>query len=383
MNLLHYFDAVNFTEFTQDITNNWRYSLGATIEKNTLKLRHGNLKNVEIAVVGVPFETCNNDCFVTNTPNLIRKELYQLAGLGKLNIIDFGNLKQASSHKGNYLALRDVIDYLNELGIVCIILGGSQDFSYGICQAFRNDKFFSFSTIDAFLDVKKGKETFNSGNYLSRIFNTQPNIFQFSLLAYQSHYVAQEYFAKTKGIGTHIRLGLLREDLSLAEPVFRNSDFLSFDLGTLKYNEAPGKQKLPNGLHSEDACQLAKYAGLSTRLKVFGLLGINANIEGVEITFRLAAQVAWYFIQGFLQQNRRNPEDGEGFIVNKVEIMELNTPLTFYKNIETNQWWIEVQSLENKKIYVACSEKDYVNAGNNEIPEFWLKYIQKIDELLK
>jgi arginase family enzyme len=276
-----------------------------------------------------------------------------------------------------------VVDYLNELGVVTIVLGGSQDFSYGICQAFRNDKLFSFCTIDAFLDVKKGKETFNSSNYLSRIFSTQPSIFQFSLLAYQSHYVAKEYFAKTKGIGTHVRLGILREDLSLAEPVFRNSDFLSFDLGTLKHSEAPGEQKLPNGLHNEDACQLAKYAGLSNRLKVFGLFGIDATIEGAEITVRLAAQVAWYFIQGFLQRNRRSPEDGEGFIVNKVEIMGLNTPLTFYKNIETNQWWIEVETFDNKKIYLACSQKDYLDASNNEIPEFWLKYIQKIDGLLK
>lgn len=383
MNLLHYFDTVNFTQFTEDISYNWRYSLGATIEKHTLKLAEGNVKNIEMAIVGAPFETCDNDCVTTNSPNQIRKELYQLAGLGKINIVDFGNLKQASSHKGNYLALRDVVDYLNELGVVTIVLGGSQDFSYGVCQAYRNNKFFSFCTIDAFLDVKKGKETFNANNYLSRIFSSQPNIFQFSLLAYQSHYVAKEYFSKTKGIGTHIRLGQLRDDITLAEPVFRNSDFLSFDLGTLKHNEAPGIQKLPNGLHTEDACQLAKYAGLSSRLNVFGLFGIDTKIEGAEITLQLAAQVVWYFIQGFLQRNRSKPEDGDGFIVNKVEITQLNTPLIFYKNTETNQWWIEVQSIENKTIYVACSEKDFIDASNNEIPDFWLKYIQKIDELLK
>jgi len=185
MNLHHYFNAVDFTEYAKTISYNWKYSLGATIEKQTLRLREGAIKNVEMAIVGVPFETHDNDCSVCTTPDLIRKELYQLAGLGKLNVIDFGNLKPASSHKGNYLALRDVVDYLNELGIVSLIIGGSQDFSYGVCQAYRNDKFFSFCSIDAFLDVKKGKERFNPSNYLSRIFNSQPEVFQFSLLLKQ------------------------------------------------------------------------------------------------------------------------------------------------------------------------------------------------------
>lgn len=383
MNLLHYFDAINFTEFSGDISYNWKFSLGATIEKHTLKLHDGNVKNVEMAIVGVPFDTCNNECTISNVPNQIRKELYQLTSLGKINIIDFGNLKQAKSQKGNYLSLRDVIDYLNELGVTTLVLGGSQDFSYGVCQAYRNNKFFSFCAIDAYLDVKKGKETFNPYNYLSRVFTTQPNIFQFSLLGYQSHLVAREYFTKTRGVNHHIRLGLLRKDLSLADPVFRNSDFLTFDLGTLKHAEAPGRYKLPNGLHSEDACQLAKYAGLSNRLQVFGLFGIDAKVEGVEITIKLAAQVAWYFIQGFLQRNTLKPEDKNGFTVHKVEIAELNHPLSFYKNTETKQWWLEVNSIANKANYIACSEKDYLDASHNEIPEFWLKYIQKIDELLK
>ena len=35
----------------------------------------------------------------------------------KLNIVDFGNLKPASSIKGNYQALRDIVEYFNELKI--------------------------------------------------------------------------------------------------------------------------------------------------------------------------------------------------------------------------------------------------------------------------
>ena len=383
MNLQPYFDAVDFTGLSEGGKYNRKFSLGATIEKQTLKFREGKLKNVEMAIVGVPFETHENECSTTQVPDLIREELYQLSGLGKIKIIDFGNLKQSSSQKGNYLALRDVVDYLRELGIVILVLGGSQDFSYGICQAFRNEKYFSFCGVDAFLDVKKGHETLGPGNYLSRIFSRQPQIFQFSLLAYQSHYVASEYFGKVGALSSHVRLGMLRDDLALAEPVFRNSDFLSFDFCALKHSEAPGETRLPNGLRSEEACQLARYAGLSNRLGVFGLFGINALVQDVDISIQLAAHVFWYFIDGFLKRDHKKPEKDDGFTLFKVEITDMDTPLTFSKNNDTGQWWIQIQSLSNEMMYVACSEKDYLMACNDEIPQFWLKYIQKIDEILK
>jgi arginase family enzyme len=315
--------------------------------------------------------------------HLIRKELYQLTGQRKLNIVDFGDLKQASSTKGNYLAVRDVVDYLNELGVVSVILGGSQDFTYGVCQAYRNHKFFSFCSIDAFLDTKKGKETFNARNYLSRIFTNLPNLFQFSLLAYQSHHVADEYLAKTKGLSTHLRLGQLREDLLLAEPVFRNSDFLSFDFEAMKHSDAPGERMLPNGVRSEEACQLARYAGLSNRLNVFALFGVKHTVDNSQLSIKLAAQVMWYFIDGFTKRSPFKPENKEGFSVFKVEVSDVSEPISFCQNDETKQWWVEVEAINKELFYVACSEKDYLDACNDEIPQFWLKYIQKTDEILK
>ena len=48
-----------------------------------------------------------------------------------------------------------------------------------------------------------------------------------------------------------------------------------------------------------------------------------------------------------------------------------------------SRWWMQIETTEKKKLYFACSEKEYQQASNNEIPEMWMKYIQKIDELLK
>lgn len=383
MNLFPYFDAVDFSQYANDVPFAWKNSMGASIEKNTVKLKEGRLKNIELAIIGVPFNSEQDDFKRTATPDKIRKAFYRLAGVGKLNIIDFGNLKASTSHKGNYLALRDVVDYLSELDIVTIVLGGSQDYSYGICQAFKSDPFFSFCAVDAFLDVKKGVESLSSTNFLSQVFKIMPNLFQFGLLAYQSHYVPDAYFEKIKAIGTHLRLGKLRDNLCAAEPILRNSDFLSFDMAALKHSEAPSLLNHPNGLYADEACQLMKYAGASNRMKVVGLFGLNMGLEPDELSVNLTAQLVWYFVQGYLVRDKRKPNESDVYSTFRVEIPELSAPLVFCKNNDTGQWWIQVQAINNDVKYYACSEKDYMAASNNEIPEFWLKYIQKTDEIVK
>jgi formiminoglutamase len=383
MELKHYFDAVDFNGFMANSRFNRKYALGSAIEKNTLALADNNLSKVDVALIGLPLETVDNDTIRTAVPDRIRKELYQLAGLGKLNVIDLGNLKQAQSHKGNYLALRDIVDYLTEMKITCLVLGGSQDLSYGICEAFQNNKFFTFSVVDAFLDIKKGSEGYQPDNYLSRIFSSHPSIFGFNLIGYQRHYVPDKLFSKVKGVGTHIGLGQLRNDLVAAEPAMRNSDFVSFDFGTLRYSEAFGKHRLPNGLFADEVCQLARYAGLSQRLKVCGMFEVTDQQDSVGINVQLAAQAAWYFLEAVTQRAQERPEDQDGFVIRKVEVWQVETPLVFYENSENGQWWMRLQAHDNTFVYLACSEDDFIDASRNEIPEIWLKYVQKIDELLK
>ena len=385
MDVRHYFDAVDFTRYSETTQSNWKYLMGAAIEKKTTSLAPQNINKLDIAIIGAPFDSRKKDNNLSDAPDKIREELYQLSKIdSKLNIADFGNLKSATSIKGNFHAIRDIVEFFNELKIVTIIIGGSQDLSVGICEAFKSNNMFSFSTIDAFLDIKKGKEPFNSTNYLFRIFTANPNIFQFSLIGYQSYYIAPEYFSKTKGINDNIRLGRLRDNIFVAEPVLRNTDVLSFDIGAVKYSEAPGSGSFtPNGLRSEEACQLAKYAGSSNRMKVFGLFEYDTEKDEHNLTAKLSAQIVWYFIEGFATRNSESPDKNDNSILYQVEVNNIDKPLVFYKNTETNQWWMQINTYNNKVMYFACSEFEYNQASNNEIPELWLKYIQKIDEILK
>lgn len=385
MEVNYYFDSVNFPSFYNSGHLSWKFSLGADIEKNSINLSIENLRKLHIAIIGVPFDCRKENTYSPEAVDKIREELYQLAKFNsKIKIADFGNLKSASSVKGNYKGLRDIVDYFNELNITTIIIGGSQDLSLGVCDAFKGDRYFSFSTVDAFLDIKKGREPFDSVNYLSRLFINHPRLFQFNLIGYQSHYIASDNLQKIKTVSNHIRLGKLRDKITIAEPALRNTDFLSVDINSIKHSEAPGSlRNTPNGLRSEEICQLARYAGLSNRLKVFGLFEIVPENDQNNLTVKLAAQILWYFIEGFINRDIEKPDSTENNIIYKVEVDSVDQPIIFIKNTITSRWWIQIETAENKKLYFACSEKEYEQASNNEIPELWLNYIQKIDEVLK
>jgi arginase family enzyme len=385
MDILYYFEPVDFSRYYNSGHLNWKHTLGATIEKHTQSLVSGNTRQLQLAIVGVPFDSGNTEHLSTNIPEKIRTELYQLAKFDKkIHIVDFGNLKPASSVKGNYQALRDIIDYLNELKITTIVIGGSQDLSTGICNAFKANKFFSFSAIDAFLDVKKGKEPFNSSNFLSRVFSNCTNLFQFNLIGYQSHYLPTEYFKKINAVSSHLRLGVLRDNINFAEPVLRNTDFLSVDMKAVKNSDAPASSVvLPNGLESREICQLAKFAGLSNRLKVFGLFDVLEKYDRDDVTVKLSAQVLWYFLEGVVGREAENPVSQTSNTIYKVEVEGVDKPLIFIKNEITNRWWMQIETKANEVLNFACSEKEYQQASENEIPELWINYIQKIDQVLK
>jgi len=385
MDVRYYFNEINFSTYYDSGHLNWKYSLGAVIEKNSKALTKENIHKLNVAIVGVPFDSRKEDTYSPEATDKIRAQLYQLSGFfSKIKIADFGNLKPASTVKGNFQALRDIVEYFNELNIVTIVIGGSQDLSVGICEAFTRNPWFSFTTVDAFLDVKKAKEPFNSSNYLSRLFIYQPQIFQFNIIGFQNHYMPSEFFDKMKAVSEHIRLGSLLGNIALAEPVLRNTDFLSFDIISLKNSEAPGSSKVnPNGLRSEEACQLAKYAGLSNRIKVFGIFEVEPANDRNNLTVALAAQIIWYFVEGFINRVSETPDMSQNNKKYQVEVDSIDSPIVFYKNILTNQWWMEIETTEKIKLLIACSEKEYAQASNNEIPELWLKYLQKIDHRLK
>lgn len=383
MDVKHYFEPVDFTRFSGDENFPWKNSLGQLIEKTTVKHISSKKENAEVAIFGVPCDNGKSNIASAQSPDKIRQELYRLVPPESgINIVDFGNLKETNNLRGVYLAIRDVVEYFNELNLVVVVIGGSQDLTLGICDAFKNRPFFTLSCVDAFLDIKKEKNFATS--YLSKLFQTQSGIFQFSLLGYQGQYITAEHLSKIKGLGIHLRLGLLRNNFSDSEPILRNTDVLSFDIGALKYSDAPGCSVVnPNGIRSEEACQLAKYAGISNKLRVFGLFNVNPDNDTNGVTIKLSAQIIWYFLEGITNRTDEKPGETGDFLTYKVEIKDVDQPLVFFFSKETLRWWMEIESVNGEKVTIACSETEYQQASNNEIPGLWLKYVQKTDELSK
>jgi formiminoglutamase len=383
MNITDYFEPVDFSLFKSEEHSLRKYAMGSAIEKAGEKLTGTAISKLDVAVFGVAFDNGLIQKKEASAPKKIRKALYRLASFDDgLKIADLGDLKPASSSKGTYLAIRDVVEYLRELKVICIILGGSQDLTLGICEAFKNERHFWLSVIDPVLDVKKGTESLSSSNYLTHLFKNIPNLFQFSLIGDQQHLTSEKLFLKTPGWGDHLRLGLLRENLSRAELLLRNSDVLSFDIGAVKFSDAPASShRNPNGLRGEEACKLAHYAGMSQRMSVFGLFETVAANDKIGFTSALAAEITWYFLQGVL--HRKNNANAKKRTAYKVEIEGLDHPVIFRHETETGRWWFEVQSLSGEVNEIACSEEEYKQAAKNEIPERWLRFIQKTDSLSK
>ncbi len=380
MNLNDYFDPVDFIHLSDENSPLGKYALGNAVEvpNNAVSLK--SLMKTNVVILGVPETNGVRQKKGASSPDRIRRALYRLSSFeGNLKVIDLGNLKPAKSSKGTLLALRDIIEYLNELNIVTVVLGGTQELTLGICEAYKNEPFFWLSTIDAALDVKKGTETFSSKNYLTRLFRKFPQLFQFSLIGYQQHLTGELLLQRTSSIGSHLRLGALRDNIKQAELLLRNTNVLSFDLGAIKYNEAPAtSSRNPNGLYGEEACQLAHYAGLSPRLSVFGLFEIIIENDKDGLTTALAAEIIWYFLKGISARKQSVLRTAY-----KVEIEGMEHPIVFRHERELNRWWFDVQAITGETIEIACSEEEYRQAAANEIPERWLRFIQKMDTLSK
>jgi arginase family enzyme len=380
MDIRNYFDPVDPSLLTAYRGKAEKYFLGEAIAKTTENLTGSNFHDLDILIVSAPFD---NGKIVDNQEHIvkrIRDYLYRLAlPYRQPAIADLGNLKPATTKRGSFLALRDIIEFCKEMKVTTIVIGGSQDLTAGICEAYGNERFFTLSVADAMFDVKRGIEQFSSENFLTGIFKKLSGLFQFNLIGFQNHLVGKKLIDKYGISGEYLRLGQMRNDFLLVEPALRDSDVLSLDMGVISYGFAPATiQKNPNGFRGEEICRLARLAGLSNRLKVFGLFGICSGEDKDDQTLRLASEIIWYFIEGFGDRTVCSDR-----LTYKVEVSGLERPMIFLNETETGRWWFEISSLAGEKIVAACSEKDYRKAKNNEIPGRWIKFMQKMDNLSK
>jgi hypothetical protein len=203
-------------------------------------------------------------------------------------------------------------------------------------------------------------------------------------LGYQTFLNAQEEIHLMDGLLFEAyRLGNLKKDIELAEPVLRETNVLSIDIGVIKVADAPANNnKMISGLTAEDICQISRYAGLGDRLNLFSIFEYNEKYDVENQTAQLLAQMVWYFIEGV---NIRKPEfpniDLKGF--KKYIVLIDDDTYHFYKSENTERWWMEISSKVDNKIkrqtLIPCTYNDFLTANKLEIPERWYLNSRKFE----
>jgi len=330
-----------------------------------------DLENIDIVLVGVNEFRGSGIKVTINAANALRKKFYDLHFWHKeISIADIGNIKIGSSIGDSYAALTIVLKELLELKKTVVIIGGSHDNTLAQYFAYKEmNKIIDAAIVDATIDLRS-ESTLRSENFLMEMLTGEPN-----MVRHYNHIAFQSYFVHPRMLETMdklrfdcFRLGKVKEELTEMEPVIRNSDLFSFDIAAIKHSDAPATDCSPNGLTGEDACTLARYAGMSSSISTIGIYGFDPSKDENELTALQIAQMLWYFIDG---KNRCRQEsalsDRQNFNEYHTAFAEVDT--VFLQSKKTGRWWMQ---MPDKKM-IACSYKDYLFASSNQIPERWLR----------
>ncbi len=336
-----------------------------------------NINNVDIIIVGVKETRGDGNGIVENdAAKIIRKNLYRLHYWHTdIKIADVGNIKTGATLKDSYAAIKTVLEELYNTGKTVLIIGGSHDITLAQYYGYKKyDKIVEATCIDAFINLK-GENSAAADNFLMEMFTEEPNI-----LKHYNHIGFQSYFVHPTMLQTIdklrfdcFRLGHVVEDIEEMEPVLRNSHMVSFDISAVKYSDAPGNKACPNGLTGVEACTLTQYAGLSTNLNSFGLFGYKPAEDDNEITAKQIAQMLWYFVDGIHRKKMESPlTDTNAFKEYSIIFGEIET--VFLQSKRSKRWWMQMPD----KNFIACSQKDYLTAMQNDIPERWLRFQERL-----
>jgi formiminoglutamase len=384
MDLNDYFDPVSLEKPAYNLLPG-ELTFSRKIKIHTPDHKIGNITEYDVAIFGIPGDKYDDAGGNANGADAVRKMLYQMSGLSKkLKINDLGNLKTTAGINDTYYALRDIIRELSEKEVVSVLIGGSQDLGYAVDMAlYQKKSLYQFLSIDSRLDFGSREKKITSGNYLDSVFREKdPKFFNYVNLGHQAYFAPERLTDQISKRGYEsIRLGAVRSNLSFVEPYIRDSSFVSIDLCCIRQSDAPGVTfPSPNGFFGHEICQLARYAGAASELRVFGLFGLNPLNDLNNQTSHLAAQIIWYFLDGCIIKRKEFPQYSSA-VKYIVTMQSAGLDIAFYKSRKTDRWWMEIPVINpvtGLNYLVSCNEEDYQTASKDEIPERWWKAFHRL-----
>jgi formiminoglutamase len=341
----------------------------------------------KIALFGVPDGRNSVNAGSLKGPDMIRGQLYKLAKIpGRSKIIDLGNMKQGVTFNDTLAGLNDILSLLLSENLFPVIIGGSSGLIPAIDKAISPLlNRYTLTAVDPRIDFSNERKEPDSFNYLNTIINNHKSSFSHYInIGYQTYLNDQQIINRfLKRRSELLRIGDVRQAIYLTEPLFRDSDVAIFDISSVRQSDAPGTiSPSPNGFYGEEICLLSRYAGISDKLKVFGLFDVNPEFDIRNQTTGLAAQILWFFLEGFSQKQYETPvlnlSNSGRFIKYHVRVTDLDDDLIFVKSNLTDRWWIELPAEKDEILYVACSHEDYLKANRNEVPDRWVQAVERL-----
>lgn len=382
MNLNDYFDPIEIKNTQRNYIKS-NVQLLSIISANTKKTPIENVEDTDLVIIGLP-NSKEEEEFIDEFSE-IRDELYSLSAYKKIKLFDLGNFKCGRTKSDTIIGLRDVIVELVSKNIIPIIIGNSEDIIYAQFLALKKTgKKVNLAIVDSKIAALENKET-GLKTTLWKIFTEEnDSLFAFTNIGYQSYFVnpkTLQFLSENNHVA--YRTGIIRSNIKEVEPILRDADIIGINISSIRQSDAPAQASAsPNGFYGEEICQIAKYAGTSNSISVFGVFDYNPSFDFNNQTSRMIAQMIWYFIDGFYQRIPENPLNNSGYKKFHVNLNSFDYELVFYKSEKTNRWWMEIPVLdsENSKSYfLSCTIEDYQKAVKGEVPEKWILTFKKLN----
>ena len=147
---------------------------------------------------------------------------------------------------------------------------------------------------------------------------------------------------------------------------------MSFDISAIQNSHAPANILTPNGFNGEEACTLMQYAGLSEKTRSVGIYGYLPHLDRSNLTAKQISHLIWYLLDG-IYQNRQEAALDDRNHFNEFHLAFAEMETTFLQSKKTNRWWMQLPDEQ----FIPCSYTDYLIATKNEIPERWLRAIER------
>jgi formiminoglutamase len=392
MSLSDFFSAVNVEIFTPKagfLTS--QLGLKATFFQETFPELEEDAYDMAIFGVQDDRAAVNNEgCALA--PDYFRAQFYTLhEGPYTTRIVDLGNIKAGATISDTYVALKMVVSELVKLNIVPIIIGGGQDLTYAQYLAYEPlEQKVDLVVVDSKFDLDEDDQeglSAKSDTYLNKILLHQPNyLFNFSNIGYQTYFVNQDSLKVMSKLYFDVhRLGEFSDDMALAEPIVRNANMISFDIGAIRSSDAGANANAsPNGFYGEQACRISRYAGMSDKLTSIGFYEFNPAFDQNGQTGMLLAQIVWYFMDGFYNRKKDFPLTPKSqYLIYRASLSDGSSELLFVKSKKSDRWWMQVpyptgQSKNERFHLVPCRYEDYTTAVTGEMPDLWWRTFQKL-----